>query len=147
MKNERPVLRLHIWFETGQHLYFCLGRALLIRKIDEHGSLRKAADALGMSYRGAWGKIKKSEETLGVKLIRKGYRRRDGCQLTDMGRLLMETFLKWFDAVEKDALKRAEEILPFEVEAYSMRPECTAPQTYLRQPGPMQSVNQLSISR
>ncbi|MBU3928739.1 MAG: molybdenum-binding protein, partial [Bacteroidetes bacterium] len=35
---------------------------LLLRKIEEMGSLKAAAEFLGISYRKAWGDIKKSEE-------------------------------------------------------------------------------------
>ena len=65
MEDAIPTIRLHLWLETSQGVYFGLGRALLLARIDQYGSLQKAADALGMSYRAAWGKIKKTEKCWG----------------------------------------------------------------------------------
>lgn len=118
VSEENPTIRLHLWLETEQGLFLGLGRALLLQKVAQHGSLRKAAQELGMSYRAAWGKIRKSEEILGVKLINQGPTKRDGCQLTESGRLLMESFLLWYDTVEVEAVKRAEELLPWDVKVY-----------------------------
>lgn len=122
VNEDNPVVRLNLWLETDQGLYFGLGRALLLKKVAQHGSLRKAAHDLGMSYRAAWGKIRKSEEILGVKLITQGPSKRDGCRLTEPGRLLMEDFLVWYDTVEREAMKRAEELLPWPVKAYPPNP-------------------------
>lgn len=113
-----PKIRLHLWLQAGNGLGFGLGRALLLEKIDRHGSLRKAAEEMGMSYRAAWGKIKKSEEVLEIKLIVQSGSRREGCQLTDAGRQLMECFLKWFQLVEEEALIKARELLPLSVQGY-----------------------------
>lgn len=43
----------------------------LLRMIDELGSLKAAAENLGVSYRKAWGDIKESEELLGYSLTEK----------------------------------------------------------------------------
>lgn len=110
-----PRIRLHLWLEAGNGLGFGLGRALLLEGIDRHGSLRKAAEEMGMSYRAAWGKIKRSEEVLEIKLIVPSGSRREGCRLTDPGRQLMESYLKWFHAVEQEAVVRARELLPIPV--------------------------------
>jgi molybdate transport system regulatory protein len=119
MAHSLPKIRLHLWIEAGDGLGFGLGRALLLDNIDRFGSLRKAAEAMGMSYRAAWGKIKKSEEVLEIKLITQNSSRREGCQLTEPGRQLMESYLKWFEAVEREALARARELLPMPVRGYN----------------------------
>lgn len=119
MKEDVPTIRISLWLETAEGLYFGLGRAMLLSKIQQYGSLRKAAEEMGMSYRAAWGKIKKSEEILGVKLIDQSGSKREGYQLTDPGRMLMERYLQWFDAVEREALKKAREILPVSVKGYN----------------------------
>ncbi len=43
----------------------------LLRTIEEKGSLKAAAEDMGVSYRKAWGDIKKSEELLGYELTEK----------------------------------------------------------------------------
>lgn len=114
-KAHLPVIRIRLWLETPMGLYFGLGRAQLLKKVDEHGSLKKAAEDLGMSYRAAWGKIKKTEEVLGVQLMEQAGCKRDGYRLTENGRVYMESFLSWFEEVEQTALERARVKLPWHV--------------------------------
>jgi molybdate transport system regulatory protein len=52
---------MHLWLESGESVYFGMGRVMLLDMIEEHGSLRKAAEALGMSYRAAWDKVRRAE--------------------------------------------------------------------------------------
>jgi molybdate transport system regulatory protein len=85
----------------------------ILKCINEGQSLKGAAESLGMSYRAAWDKIKKTEEAIGIKLIEKKGGNRSGYQLTQKGTELMKRFDEWFDEVECFALKRAKELLPF----------------------------------
>ncbi len=112
-----PTIRLHLWLDTDDGLFFGTGRALLLERIEKHGSLKKAAEELGMSYRAAWGKIKQSEKILGFELITRNSRR-GGYELTDFGRLVRDRFSRWFDEVEKAALAKAAEIFPWDVKGY-----------------------------
>jgi molybdate transport system regulatory protein len=57
-----------IWIERNGRVIFGHGRSVLLRAIDECGSLNSAAKKLNMSYRAAWGRLKASEERLGMKL-------------------------------------------------------------------------------
>ncbi len=113
MKKEIPAIRVRLWLETAEGVYFGLGRAILLSKIEQFGSLRKAAEDVGMSYRAAWGKIKRSEDIMGLKLIEHNGSKRDGYQLTESGRMIMDRYLLWCAEVEKEAMKKARELLPF----------------------------------
>jgi molybdate transport system regulatory protein len=114
--KDTPTMRLHLWLETEDGLFFGFGRTLLLEKIDQYGSLKRAAEELGMSYRAAWGKIMKTEEVLGFKVVeRAGSSNKAGYQLTESGKMLLEKFKLWFDEVEKDALAKAAEIFPWPV--------------------------------
>ena len=113
-----PMVRLRLWLETSEGVFFGIGRALLLAKIEEYGSLKKAAGDLGMSYRAAWGKIKKTEKILGVQLIIQSGSKREGYQLTDFGALLKDRYLFWFNAVEEEAVKKARELFPWPVKSY-----------------------------
>jgi molybdate transport system regulatory protein len=64
--TKRPVVRLHLWLETEKGVFFGLGRLKLLEQIQSGRSLKGAAESLGMSYRAAWGKIKNTEDVLGV---------------------------------------------------------------------------------
>ena len=105
-------MRLHIWLETKDGVIFGLGRFMLLEQVHKLGSLKKAAEQLGMSYRAAWGKIQQSEKEIGFKLLEKGKSKREGYKLTTFGHLLLESYRSWFDDVEKFALNRAREVLP-----------------------------------
>lgn len=58
-----------LFLEYGDDYIIGPGRIDLLRAIEELGSLRKAADKLGMSYRWAWGRLKNAEQDLGVSLM------------------------------------------------------------------------------
>jgi molybdate transport system regulatory protein len=129
MNNNIPTIRLHLWLENSRGVFFGLGRAQLLTKIDRYGSLQKAADDLGMSYRAAWGKIRRTEEVLGIKLITPGSSKREGCRLTEQGRAIMEKFNIWFELVEQEALKAAQKTLPWKVQDFPRDPDPYIPST------------------
>ena len=64
------VPRTKIWISTeaGESV-FGGGKYRLLKAIEEEGSLVAAAVRMGISYRKAWGDLKKAEEHLGKKLI------------------------------------------------------------------------------
>ena len=117
-EQHEPTIRLHLWLETTEGVFFGTGRALLLAKIEEHGSLKKAAEDLGMSYRAAWGKIRATEEVLGVKLIAQNGCKKGGHRLTEHGLLLKEKYLLWFHEVEMWALRKAREVFPWPVKSF-----------------------------
>ncbi|WP_045220044.1 winged helix-turn-helix domain-containing protein [Desulfonatronum thioautotrophicum] len=120
MKQHRPTVRLHIWLEEDDKtVFFGSGRAMLLDMIQKHGSIKKASQAMGMSYRAAWGKIKASEKALGVQLVEFPGHKRDGCRLTPFGVLLRDCFLRWFAAVEQSALDHAATVFPWPVKSYA----------------------------
>ncbi|HPA15898.1 MAG TPA: LysR family transcriptional regulator, partial [Desulfobacterales bacterium] len=113
MDNHKPIVRLHLWLEENNDVFFGFGRAQLLENIARYGSLKKAAESLGMSYRAAWGKIKKTEAVLGCQLLAKSGSNREGYRLTAFGNELKDKYSFWFKKVEQDALKTAEEIFPW----------------------------------
>jgi len=115
MAKRTCVMHLHLWLETEKGLFFGPGRAELLDLIERFGSLRKAAEELGMSYRAAWGKLKKTEEVLGFKLIDKSGSYKEGYRLTDTGRAMRKKFTQWRREVEEDALEKARDIFSCEV--------------------------------
>lgn len=111
-------MRMHLWLESPEGVLFGMGRLLLLREIQKNGSLTVAAANLGMSYRGAWGKIKRTEELLGQQLIERKGCRRSGYQLTTFGKQLAERFDEWFRDVERYALSKGRNILPVCPQSY-----------------------------
>jgi len=67
MNDPKPAFKL--WLETEDGYVFGPGVYNLLIAIDRTGTLKEASQQLGMSYRYAWGLIKKAEEKLGESLI------------------------------------------------------------------------------
>ena len=83
-----------IWIELGNRAVFGIGLYQLLMLVRQTGSLHKAAHELRMSYRAAWGKVRKSEETLGFGLLEKGRHGRNGAHLTSEAVLMIDQFQK-----------------------------------------------------
>ncbi len=64
-----PKLAFKLWLETEDGYVFGPGVYNLLIAIERTGTLKEASQQLGMSYRYAWGLIKKAEEKLGEPLI------------------------------------------------------------------------------
>lgn len=114
-----PTIRLHLWLETDKAVVFGYGRVLLLDKIEECGSLRKAAARMGMSYQAAWKKLRATEDVLGVKLVNRPHCKSDGMTLTKEGVLLRDAFRQWFTAVEDCAARHAEHLFPWHLQSFS----------------------------
>ncbi|MBE9468803.1 MAG: LysR family transcriptional regulator [Bacteroidetes bacterium] len=70
------------------------GKVNLLKEIDKQGSLQSAVNTIGISYRKAWGNLKKAEEILGFSLVEKHRGGQFGgtTTLTDEGRNLIEAY-------------------------------------------------------
>ena len=107
----RKAVHVQAWLEGEDGAGFGLGRIELLQLVDELGSLSKAAKQLGMSYRGAWGKIKKAERIVGETLVDASGTKREGSTLTPAGHELVRRFRQWYAEVEGFAAQRAEVLL------------------------------------
>lgn len=92
-------IRSKIWIEVDGEPVFGRGRRFLLEAIDSHGSINRAAQEVGISFRKAWGHIKAMEERLCVKLIDRqtGGKNGGGATLTPDAR----KFLKKYEALEE----------------------------------------------
>jgi molybdate transport system regulatory protein len=91
-------IKYKIWLEKDGKVVFGHGREELFRAIDECRSLNAAAKKLNMSYRAAWGRLRASEERLGVKLVESDTAKK-GMTLTPAAKVLLDKFRQ----LEKDA--------------------------------------------
>ena len=64
----RPVLSVRIF--AGEEKCFGPGVEELLRRVEEHHSLRAAANSMCMAYSKAWTVIKNAEAALGFRLLR-----------------------------------------------------------------------------
>lgn len=107
MFDAEATVRVHIWLESEHKAFIGLGRALLLRRIQDTGSLKGAAESVNMSYRAAWGKIRQSEEALGRSLLVARGGRKSGHELTPFALELIQAFEEWFEMVEQFANESA----------------------------------------
>ena len=93
--------RFKVWLETEEGYAFGPGTFTLLKMVEEKGSLKSAVDSLGMSYRYAWGLLKRVEERVGAPILKtfKGGRHGGGgATLTEEGRWLLEEYSKVMEA-------------------------------------------------
>ncbi len=117
MPIKEARLRARMWLEVEGEQAIGLGRAILLSEIDRQGSLNKAAKALSMSYRAAWGRLKKTEEVIGRPMVVEQDKGR-GFALTPEGRALVDAFRAWYADVEAYALRTARQTFSFPVIPY-----------------------------
>jgi molybdate transport system regulatory protein len=116
MKKARRALRprLALWLVTDSgEPAFGKGRMIILDAIDEHGSLSAAAHALGMSYRGLWARLRRSEQRLGFPLVvsHAGRGHDSGSVLTPQGRELLERYRELLRRVTAAADEAGRKIL------------------------------------
>ena len=102
------IPKFKMWFSTADaEGVFGDGKWRLLQAIEQKGSLKKAAESSGISYRKAWGDLKKAETGLGVKFIEKNRGGKDGGRtvLTDEGRKWIHSYSRYRRDMEKNAEK------------------------------------------
>ena len=106
-------IRHKIWLEDESGVLFGRGRFELLLTVDELGSLSAAAKKMKMSYRAAWGRIRASEERLGLPLMEKAPVGR-GLTLTTQARKLIDLYRKFEHEIDELIANRGPQI--FEAE-------------------------------
>ena len=106
MSDLHPNFRLWIYSDTRKGV-FGDGKARLLREVGRTGSLRAASGNLRISYRKAWGDIRKAETCVGAKLA---VRSRGGTAggrtvLTPRCVALLEAYARFRAAAERDVGK------------------------------------------
>ena len=100
-----PLIKLFLE-ERGKYV-FGPGRAELLRAVAALGSLNKAAQEQGMSYRWAWGRIREAERALAVTLLMSD--KEPGRGNTKILTPEAHELLEWFTALEKEMRRLSEE--------------------------------------
>lgn len=98
-----PKTRLYISDSEGRR-FFGKGPYLLLRKIEELGSLRTAAASMNMSYTKAIGIISRAEKALGFPLTEKttGGKGGGGSRLTEKAQNFLSAFSRCSAACEEN---------------------------------------------
>lgn len=105
MGPDTPRLRMKLWIDVEGENAFGMGSVVLLRGVLSTGSLAGAAKELGMSYRTAWGRIRKIEERLGQPVLIKRGGNKSGYQLSESGAQFLEAYEAMY-AVVSDVAQR-----------------------------------------
>ncbi|PAF52205.1 LysR family transcriptional regulator [Helicobacter sp. 13S00477-4] len=104
--------KIKIWLEDEKgKMIFGDGKANLLLKIDELGSISKAASACGIDYKKAWNHIDVLEQSIKEVIIKKkGGRYGGGSELTLKGKELVSSYKKLREILNKECQKYYEKI-------------------------------------
>ena len=108
MASKRLYPKLKLWISSdADEGVFGDGKWRLLAAIEREGSLRAACESLGVSYRKAWGDLRKTERRIGVKFVE---RRRGGSDggstaLTETGRRWLSAYRRFREEIEKVTAK------------------------------------------
>jgi len=105
-------VKFKVWLEKKGEVILSNGKFGILKKIDQLGSIQKAAEEFGMSYRHAWGMVQKIEKRSGLKLLdtQIGGREGGGAKLTPEGKAFLvqyEGFSKGLDELIEKKFKKA----------------------------------------
>lgn len=114
--------RHKLWLELDGRIVMSDYRVRLLELIESTGSLAQAAQAMDLSYRRAWGKVKELEANLGIPLVHSGVGGAGGghTTLTPEGRELTEAYRRYQERIAvavEDAFDRELGALLSSVEA------------------------------
>ena len=86
--------RVKVWLEANGEHVFCSGMCHILESIEQTGSIKEAAEIVGLSYRHVWARVKEVEAALGIPIVLSqvgghGTRR---TTLTASGQILVRTY-------------------------------------------------------
>jgi molybdate transport system regulatory protein len=92
-------IKAKFWIENRGEVVLGGGKTALLLAVERLGSIQRAADEFGMSYRHAWGAIKRIEQRAGFRIVdTKLGGKEAGARLTAKGK----TLVKATDSLLKD---------------------------------------------
>lgn len=96
-------IKFKTWLEKDGEAVAGHGQINFLKSIDETGSIQKAAAKMGISYRHAWGFIRKIEQHAGTKLVKTliGGKEGGGARLTPAGKTLVEQYCAFQDGLKE----------------------------------------------
>ena len=112
LKNAASLrIKTKIWIENDQDdLHFGKGKTEILERIELDGSIAKAAENMGLSYKKAWTHIKILQKNVADELVISQKGRGSGTVLTPKAKELILKFHQLEDEIEDFADKRFEEL-------------------------------------
>ena len=87
-------VKFKVWVEKRGEVVLSNGKFNILKTVDRLGSIHKAAEQFGMSYRHAWGMVQKIEKRSGLKILETqiGGSEGGGANLTPKGKAFLEKY-------------------------------------------------------
>ncbi|HSR10074.1 MAG TPA: LysR family transcriptional regulator [Thermodesulfobacteriota bacterium] len=103
-------IRFKFWLEKNGEVLVSDGKAGILKSIDELGSIQKAAEKIGMSYRHAWGIIQKLDRRSGLRFVETQVGGKEGgsARLTPAGRDFLRKFASFRRGLDEYIEKKFE---------------------------------------
>ena len=94
VKKSEITMKARLWFDVDGETYLAPGRVTLLERIDQHGSITKAAKSMEMSYRHAWLLVDDMNSKAPAPLVTRasGGKGGGGTFLTDEGEMAVQDF-------------------------------------------------------
>lgn len=104
----RPAPKVKVWIAFPAGAKFGHGRADLLALIDRLGSIQRAVQEIGMSYRYAWGYLRELEAAAGIKLLERpaGRGPAAGTRLSPEGRRFLAQYRRFEAEMAVEAERR-----------------------------------------
>jgi molybdate transport system regulatory protein len=85
-------IKAKFWIENKGEVVLGGGKTALLLSVDRLGSIQQAANEFGMSYRHAWGSIRRIEKRAGFKIVdtKLGGKEGGGARLTQQGKIFVD---------------------------------------------------------
>lgn len=97
-------LKIRTYFEDDHNESFMgIGILWLLEGIEKHGSIRKAAEEMGLSYTKAHNMLKKLESSLGFQILdrHRGGNLRSGAKLSEKGEIYLTKYRIFHNKIEE----------------------------------------------
>jgi molybdate transport repressor ModE-like protein len=104
-------IRFKVWLESEGIPLLSMGKYLLLKEVEKTGSIKEAAQNLGIPYKKAHSQLKLLEERLGFKILQR--ERGKGTVLTEEGKKLLNLYGEILEEFQRVA-RKLEEKLPKE---------------------------------
>jgi molybdate transport system regulatory protein len=97
-----------VWVVFAGRVKLGDGRARFFELVDELGSIRKAVERMGMSYRAAWGYVRELEAAAGFAFLTRkpGGGSTGGARLTQEAQAFLARYRRFRDSLDRLAQRR-----------------------------------------
>lgn len=105
----KKTIRVRCWIDLDDIKFFGPGRAELLLRIREEGSISQAAKSMGMSYKKAWGIVDQLNSMRDKPMVvaRKGGEKGGRSEVTEEGLKIVEEYLKLIKKIDEVVAKNS----------------------------------------